>query len=163
MIDYRRRPDPRKSLVGFIVGHVRYAVPITAVKEIVTPTLLTALPRVSDSVSGVADHRGEVVPIVNLRARFGLGPLEEDHKSKWILVDVRGKTVGLAVDQVTDVFGTGGEDLKPAPALGEGHDVRGIIGVTHQGEYLTFVLDVDGFHALVAPLADSALLESGRP
>src|SRR6187397_580947 len=126
----KHRPDPQKSLVGFVVGEVAYAVPISSVKEIVNPTLLTELPHAPAAIAGVADHRGEVIPIIDLRVRFGLPRSAEPRRNKWILIDIQGKRVGLAVDKVTEVFGTGGQELKSPPALGAGDDVRGILGVT---------------------------------
>lgn len=158
MVDGRHRPDPQKSLVGFVVGDVHYAIPIAAVREIVNPVHLTPLPHAPTAVPGVADHRGEVIAVVDLRARFGLAPTSDQRRAKWILVEVEGRTVGLAVDRVTEVFGTGGAELKPAPALGDGDDVRGILGVTNRDSDLVFVLDVDRFEALVSPLAAAGLL-----
>jgi purine-binding chemotaxis protein CheW len=158
----KQRPDPRKSLVGFMVGDVRYAVPIGDVQEIITPTLLTELPHAPDAVAGVADHRGQVIPILDLRARFGLSRLREHHRSKWILVRVDGKTMGLAVDKVTDVFGTGGVDVRPAPSLGGGEDQRGILGVTSHDGQLVFVLDVSRFQALVVDLPAQPRLGMGE-
>lgn len=152
MASTRQRPDPQKSLVGFVVGEVAYAVPITQVREIVNPLVVTPLPHAPPAVVGVSDHRGEVVPIVELRSRFGLPRAPDPRRSKWILVDVQGRTVGLIVDSVTDVFGTGGAQLQPAPQLGAGDDLRGILGVTTYEGRLTFVLDVTRFEALVRPL-----------
>ena len=120
MVSSRHRPDPDKSLVGFLVGSVHYAVPISSVREIVNPLPVTTLPHAPSAVVGVADHRGEVVPVVDLRVRFGLPAAPDSRRSKWILVDIAGRTVGLSVDGVTEVFGTGGAELRPAPALGTG-------------------------------------------
>ncbi len=156
----KHRPDPQKSLVGFVVGEVAYAVAISSVKEIVNPVLLTELPHAPRSVAGVADHRGEVVPIIDLRTRFGLPRLQEHKKGKWILVDVSGKTVGLAVDRVTEVFGTGGAEQRNAPKLGGGEDLRGISGVTTYEGVLTFVLDVSRFEVLYAALQQDYLLDA---
>jgi purine-binding chemotaxis protein CheW len=156
----KHRPDPQKSLVGFVVGDVHYAVPIASVREIVNPLLLTSLPHLPAAVAGVADHRGSVIPVIDLRARFGLPPAHDDKRTKWILVDVERRTVGLVVDGVTEVFGTGGTELKPAPSLGTGDDVRGIVGVTNYDEHLVFVLDVARFEALTAPLEAAGLLDS---
>lgn len=150
MREKKERPDPNKSLVGFIVGDVSYAVPITAVKEIVNPAALTTLPHLPPAVAGVADHRGDVIVVVDLRARFGLGVLQDQARSRWVLVNVAGRSVGLIVDQVTEVFGTGGEQVKSAPALGSGDDKRGIVGVISHGGALTFVLDVSRFESLTA-------------
>ena len=162
MVTDKQRPDPQKSLVGFIVGDVAYAVPISAVKEIITPVSLTELPHAPRSVAGVADHRGEVIPIIDLRVRFGLPRSAEPRRNKWILVDVQGKRVGLAVDRVTEVFGTGGQELKSAPALGSGDDVRGILGVTTYDSRLVFVLDLERFETLTANLDQSGLLEAAK-
>lgn len=148
----KQRPDPQKSLVGFAVGEVHYAVPIGCVKEIINPITLTRLPYAPTAISGVVDHRGEVVPIVDLRARFGMSQYEERRRTKWILVDVNGRTIGLIVDRVTGVFGTGGRSLRPAPNLGGGEDVRGIAGVTSHDGAMVFVLDIERFEALVDAL-----------
>jgi len=165
MSSNKQRPDPQKSLVGFVVGEVAYAVPISSVKEIVNPVLLTELPHAPRAVAGVADHRGEVVPIVDLRIRFGLPRSSDPRKSKWILVGVEGKTVGLAVDRVTEVFGTGGSELRAPPNLGGGEDLRGISGVTIYDGVLTFVLDVSRFEALHTVLPQESMLRAagGQP
>ena len=173
----RQRHDPTKNLVGFLVGDVAYAVRIEAVREIVNPLDVIELPRAPKSVRGVASFRGEVVPVIDLRMRFGLGPIGLHRRNKWIIIDVTprarsaahepapvqpaGRFVALVVDAVTDVFGTGGEDIRPAPALGSGDDVRGIEGVASYGGALVFVLDVRAFNAL----AEATLREnpSSRP
>lgn len=158
----RERPDPQKSLVGFIVGDVGYAVPIGAVKEIINPAALTELPHAPPAVAGVADHRGEVIPIIDLRVRFGLPIGGETSRSKWILIDVQDRTVGLIVDQVTEVFGTGGYGLRPPPVLGGGEDDRGIVGVTTHDGRLTFVLGVERFDTLTEALEPAALLGEAK-
>jgi purine-binding chemotaxis protein CheW len=151
MMQSRLRPDPQKSLVGFAVGDVNYAIPIGFVREIINPITLTRLPHLPDAISGVADHRGEVIPIVDMRTRFGVLLADERRRSKWILVEISGKTVGLIVDRVTGVFGTG-SGLRPAPTLGGGEDVRGIVGVTAHADKMVFVLDVDRIQALTASM-----------
>jgi len=158
---HKGRPDPQKSLVGFAVGDVAYAVPIADVREIVNPLLLTELPHAPSSVVGVADHRGDVIPVVDLRVRFGLRPLPDRQRSKWILVHVEGRLIGLVVDRVLDVFGTSGAEVRPPPSLGGGEDTRGILGVTTYDGALTFVLDVSRFDELVRPVEQGGLL-SGK-
>jgi purine-binding chemotaxis protein CheW len=153
----KQRPDPRKSLVGFVVGDVAYAVPIAQVQEIVAPLGLTELPHAPAAVAGVADHRGQVIPIVDLRARFKLPPLPDRRRAKWILLRSDDRTFGLAVDRVTDVFGTGGVEIRPAPPLGGGEESRGIVGVTSYEGALVFVLDVDRLDALVSSIAPPSM------
>jgi purine-binding chemotaxis protein CheW len=154
----RHRTDPQKNLVGFVVGHVHYAVDISRVREIVNPLGATPLPHTPDEVAGVADHRGEVVPIIDLRARFGLDARQPDRATKWILVSAGKHTIGLVVDAVTEVFGAIGDDIRPTPEVGGRKDVRGILGVaTHNGK-LTFVLDTVRFVEIVESLAASGAI-----
>jgi purine-binding chemotaxis protein CheW len=158
----QERPDPQKSLVGFVVGDIFYAVPIASVREIVNPVPLSDLPHAPEAVAGVADHRGEIVPIIDLRVRFGLAPFSDPRKSKWILIEVQGRGVGLAVDRVTEVFGKGSSEIKPPPQLGSGDDLRGIAGVTTHDGALTFVLEVNQFDILTRPLPEESLRHSMR-
>ena len=164
----RQRHDPTKNLVGFLVGDVAYAVRIEAVREIVNPLDVVELPRAPIAVRGVASFREEVVPVIDLRVRFGL-EITEDRKNKWIIVDVTprarsaahepapiqaaGRFVALVVDSVTEVFGTGGEEIRPAPALGAGDELRGIEGVASYAGGLVFVLDVRAFSAIADAVA----------
>lgn len=155
---FKQRSDPAKSLVGFVVGDVCYAVAIGVVREIVNPGPLTELPHAPPAVIGVVDHRGEVVPIVNLRTRFGLPPAADPRRSKWILIEVEGRSVGLVVDRVTEVFGAAGTEIREAPSLGGGDQERGFAGVVMQDGCLTFVLEVARFHDITRSIADSQLL-----
>jgi purine-binding chemotaxis protein CheW len=159
----RQRHDPSKNLVGFIVGDVHYAISIHRVGEISNPLQLVALPRAPKAVTGVADYRGEVVPVIDLRVRFGLPEEEVTRRTKWIVVDVEGRFVALVVDAVTEVFGTGGQELRPVPSLGGGDDLRGISGVTSHLGTLTFVLDTRRFGELTEALVASGALRSSIP
>lgn len=165
----RYRHDPSKNLVGFLVGPVMYAVRIDLVREIVNPLEVVALPRAPKTVRGVADYRGLVVPVIDLRERFGLPREDASRKTKWVVLDVSGAGLGprqhegaryaaLVVDAVTDVFGYGADGVRPAPPLGEGDELRGIEGVTTVGvgakERLVFVLDSRAFDALASAVLD---------
>ncbi len=152
MHPHRQRHDPSKSLVGFVVGDVQYAVPIARVREISNPLPLVPLPRAPLAVIGVADYRGEVVPVLDVRVRFGLPSLPATRRTKWIMLDVGDRILALVVDAVSEVFGTGGAELKPPPPLGGGEDARGIKGVTNLGQGMVFVLDASRFAALTEPL-----------
>jgi purine-binding chemotaxis protein CheW len=151
----RQRHDPSKNLVGFVVGDVEYAVAIARVKEIVNPLSVVALPHAPPSVVGVADFRGDVIPVVDLRMRFGMTVAAPTRKTKWIVIEESLRFVALVVDGVTEVFGTGGAELRPAPSLGGGEDRRGVVGVTSHGKGLVFVLDTMRLHELTEPLAAS--------
>jgi purine-binding chemotaxis protein CheW len=156
----RHRHDASKSLVGFLVGDVHYALPIAGVREISMPLRMVELPRAPPAVVGVADYRGEVVPVVDLRVRFGHPMAPVTRKTKWIVASVANRSIALVVDAVTDVFGTAGRDLRPAPALGGGEGARGIAAVTnHDG--LVFVLDAARLAELTEPLVDAGQVGPG--
>jgi purine-binding chemotaxis protein CheW len=156
----RLRHDPSKSLVGFLVGDVHYAVPVGRVKEITNPMPLVELPHAPASVAGVADLRGELCAVVDLRQRFGLSPSIRTRKTKWIVVDVETQRAALVVDAVTEVFGTGGTELRAAPALGGGDQARGIAGVTTHSGTLVFVLDTTRIRELVDPIVTQGALSA---
>ena len=165
------QPVPERQLVLFGVGSVVYGLPIERVREVVNPQPIVELPHAPTSIVGVADHRGDVVPVIDLRAKFGLPPLiEADAKRrvKWIMVDVAAsggpqRIVATVVDVVHNVFMTR-DSLRPAPPLGGGEANRGIAGVlsrggtgqaTAQQQYergLIFVLDLEPLRALAEPV-----------
>ena len=164
----KNRHDPTKSLVGFVVADVGYAVPIARVKEIVNPMPIVPVPHAPRQVVGVADYRGEIVPVIDLRVRFGLAAAPDadpgslrSSKGKWVIVDVTGRLVALLVDAVTEVFGTGGMDLRPTPILGGGEDARGFAGVVNYAGALVFVIETSRLSDLVEPLAARGRLGSG--
>jgi purine-binding chemotaxis protein CheW len=138
-----RQEPSQRSLVAFIVGEVRYAIDIAQVREIVTPLPLTILPHAPQGLAGVADHRDQVVPIVDLRIRFNL-PERTDatKKVKWILVGIAEKTVGLVVDDVLGVLRIPSTDFRSAPDLGSGDDKRAISSVTTHDKRLVFILEL---------------------
>jgi purine-binding chemotaxis protein CheW len=123
-------------------------VPIKYVREITNPMRVTALPKAPPIVLGVADHRGEVITIIDLRVHFGLPPRESSTRAKWIVLQLAGEPVGLAVDAVTEVFGTQGEQLRDAPQTAGVAD-QGILGVLSRDQSLVFVVDVERFVTLV--------------
>jgi purine-binding chemotaxis protein CheW len=138
-----RRGDRTKNLVGFQVGDVQYAVEILRVREIINPLPMVQLPKSPKVIIGVADHRGEVVPILDLRTRFGIERADDTRRTKWVIVGVNGRSVGLVVDAVTDVFGTLPEAQRAVPQLGSGDEARGISAVYMHDRQLVFVIDVE--------------------
>ncbi|MBX7197200.1 MAG: chemotaxis protein CheW [Sandaracinaceae bacterium] len=158
---------PERKLVLFGVGTVVYGLPIERVREVVNPLEIIPLPHAPPSVVGVTDHRGEVVPVVDLRSRFDLPPVdgaEAHRRRKWIMVDVgepgAPRPIAAVVDAVHSVH-LSRDPLRPAPPLGAGEDTRGIVGVLGtskdaSGEGgLIFVLDLGRLRALVEPLGRS--------
>lgn len=153
----RRRGDRSKNLVGFTIADVHYAIDIFRVREILNPLPIVPLPHAPPSVLGVADHRGEVVPILDVRRRFGLPSASTTRRTKWIVVELSDRLVGLVVDSVTDVFGAGEPDQRSVPEIGVGDAARGIAAIYAYGGKLVFVLDVDRVAAVAEVLDMNAL------
>jgi len=148
--DPRAEAAEQTGLVVFVVGTAWYAVRIDEVREIVVPMPITALPHRPEGIAGVCDHRGEVVPIIDLRAVFGLGPADRPKKVKWVLVEVAGRTVGLVADDVFGVVRVGSGDLRRPPELAPGPLTRAISKVAAHDGKLLFVLDVSHFDQIAA-------------
>lgn len=162
----RRRGNRSKNLVGFTIANVYYAVDIFRVREILNPLSIVPIPHAPPAVLGVADHRGEVVPILDVRTRFGLPTVKATRRTKWIVVELENRIVGLVVDSVTDVFGTSEPDQRGVPEIGVGDAARGIAAVYSYAGHLVFVLDVDRIAAVTEVLdmgAIQMLMESREP
>lgn len=152
-MERQRRKDPSKNLVECIVGDVRYGVTIGVVREIVNPLPTVALASAPPWIAGVADYREEVVPVLDLRARFGVKS-DTTPKTKWVVVRSDDVSFALVVDAVTEVFRSG--ELRPAPPLGHGAEVRSLEGVTTHESAMVFVLDVGRLAALVEASTDDS-------
>jgi purine-binding chemotaxis protein CheW len=132
-----------RNLVGFEVGGILYAVDLKRVREIVRPAPTLALPHLPEVVTGVVDHRGDVVPVVDLRKYFGVTPSAEERRVRWIIVTRGERLFGLCVDRVNDVFGVLEADARELPALSDHPAARAIRAAYGQAGRLLFVVDVD--------------------
>lgn len=159
MASNRNQANSSKNLVGFEVAGVCYAIEILRVREIMRPLPTLVLPHVPESVVGVVDHRGDVVPIIDLRTCFGVKQSGRDKDVRFI-VAIRGdRLVGLVVDKVTEVFGALESSARDVPQIARGEQARGIKAVySHRGR-LVFVLDVDRLTAIAEELGPA--LEAG--
>jgi purine-binding chemotaxis protein CheW len=149
-----------KNLVGFEVAGVCYAIEIQRVREIVRPLPTLVLPHVPDAVIGVVDHRGDVVPIIDLRRRFAVTQQGRDKDVRFIIATRGTRLVGLVVDKVTEVFGAAGTASRDLPQIAAGEQARGIKAVYSHRDKLVFVLDVDRLTAIADEIA---LPEAGAP
>lgn len=143
----RARSEAQRTFVGFSVGDIAYALDVAYVVQIINPVPIDLLPYLPHAVIGVADFRGVVVPIIDLRQRFNLGPVDEG-RPKWLVVR-SGQAVGaLIVDDVQDVFGVPLSEIRPAPRVGD-DDQRGLGGVLQHRGRMTFVLDLTKLQPLL--------------
>ena len=107
----------RVQLCTFRIGGEDYAVDIMRVREIIQPLPITPVPRAPAFVEGVVRLRGEVIPVVDVRKRFGLPPGPASRKTKFLVVHVAGRRLGLVVDEVCEVVRLRRAEIRPAPAL----------------------------------------------
>ena len=156
----RRKHDlTGKSLVGFEVGGVRYALDIRRVREIMRPMPLLSLPHVPETIVGVVDHRGDVVPVIDLRRRFGLQPLGRERDARWIVVERGERLFGLAVDRVDEVFGVEDSIERALPKIGAGERARGMQAAYLHAGRLVFVLDVDELTAVADAIEVAEMMQ----
>ena len=107
----------RVQLCTFRIGGEDYALDIMRVREIIQPLPITPVPRAPAFVEGVVRLRGEVIPVVDVRKRFGLPPSPPTRKTKFLVVHVAGRRLGLVVDEICEVLRLRRDEIRPAPAL----------------------------------------------
>ncbi len=131
----------------FIIAQEEYGVDILRVQEIKGWSKTTPIPNTPDYIKGVMNLRGAIVPIIDLRERFGLPPLEYGPMTVVIVVSVfseeRERLMGVVVDAVSDVYNVKPDDLKPAPDLGGKLRSEFVKGLATVDEKLMIVIDID--------------------
>lgn len=120
-----------------------YGLEILRVQEIKGYSKVTPLPNTPREIRGVMNLRGTVVPIIDLRCRFGLTEAEYTRFTVIIVVNVGVKIVGLVVDAVSDVLNVSAREMVPAPDLGAGVDTSFMTGMARAGDRLITLLNVD--------------------
>jgi purine-binding chemotaxis protein CheW len=130
------------QVVTFRLGQDEYGVDILKVQEINRMTEITSMPKAAFSVEGVINLRGKVIPVVNLRKRFGLESKEIDSQSRIIVVDV-GSTVGLIVDSVSEVLRIPSDLIEPPPPITGSRGSEYIMGIGKLQDRLIILLDID--------------------
>jgi purine-binding chemotaxis protein CheW len=150
-------PDAEQYLTFQLAGQT-YGVEILRVQEIKGWEKPTRLPHSPQHVQGVINLRGAVVPILDLRRRFGLGETEYGRTTVVIVVkvdSVRGElTAGIVVDAVCEVCNISAEDLRPPPEVGSPIDADFVRGLAMVGDGMLVLLDV--VHLVTRTLSDPA-------
>jgi purine-binding chemotaxis protein CheW len=106
------------QFITFTLGAEEYGVDIMAVQEIKGWTATTAIPNAPPFMRGVINLRGIIVPIVDLRARFGMTPIEPSNMHVVIIITTGGRTTGLLVDAVSDIISVAPDAIRPVPEIG---------------------------------------------
>ncbi|SFV56303.1 Positive regulator of CheA protein activity (CheW) [hydrothermal vent metagenome] len=143
----QNRPDEAYTedvvqLVGFIIGEEEYAVPILSIQEIIKPIGWTRVPQTPDYVLGVFNLRGSVIPLIDLRRKFGLPPKKQDEETRFIVMKNGDDVAGFVIDRLTMALRLAKKDIGPAPDTVDGDDTI-IEGVGKRENNILTILKVD--------------------
>lgn len=143
MEETTKKVDQERQLVVFRLYGEEFGVEITKVREIIKPREITKLPHTADFIQGVTNLRGEVIPVIDLRLRFGVETTELTESSRIIIVDINDNRVGLTVDDVAEVLRISEADIDPPPRMVAGLKAEYLQGIGKIGNRLLILLDVD--------------------
>ncbi len=135
--------DEGSQFLTFNLGDELYGVDILRVQEIKGYTTVTKIPNTPPHIKGVLNLRGTIVPIIELRTKFGMPTIDYTAFTVIIVVVVRDKVMGLVVDSVSDVLNIDRKDIQPPPQFGVMVDVSFLNGVGKSGGTLVAILDMD--------------------
>lgn len=126
----------------FMLRGYRYAVPILAVQEIRRYSAPTPLPNVPSYVLGLINLRGTVIPVFDLRLRFGNPDPTYDHLTVIVIVKVGERNVGIVADDVVKVIPMTRELVRPSPTMASHIDISFVLCLLRDGEDIVTLLDV---------------------
>jgi purine-binding chemotaxis protein CheW len=131
------------QLVTFSIDGEEFGVEILKVQEIIRMMDITRVPRAPRFVEGVINLRGKVIPIVDLRKRFGLEPRKRDKDTRIIVIEISSMIVGFIVDSVSEVLRIPASTIEPSPPVVSSLDSEYISGVGKLEDRLLILLDLD--------------------
>ena len=131
-----------QQLVVFELANEHYGVDIAAVESIIKMQAITTVPHAPAFVEGVTNLRGTVLPVIDLRKRFGLQQAPVDRNSRIVVVVMDGLKVGLVVDAVSEVMSVQDETVEPPPPMVASVDTAFITGIAKTGDRLVILLDI---------------------
>ena len=130
------------SYVLFELAGATYALPSRQIQQLDMVSTPTPVPNAPPFVDGVVSVRGQVIPAVSLRARFGFPRVAHDVRSRLVIVRAHGRTVGLIVDSAREFANIAPDDIKPLPEGIGGTSGRYLLGIAQKGERLLLIVDV---------------------
>ena len=130
------------QVVGFNLGNEEYGVDIAQVKEINRIVAITHVPRAPHFMEGVINLRGQLIPIIDLRTRFGMPRAEHTKNTRIIVTEIGTKQVGMVVDAVSEVHWLDNSQIEEAPEMMSGVDTEYIKGVGKKDDRLVILLDL---------------------
>lgn len=131
------------EVLAFRLGQEEYGVDILKVQEIRGHDPVTRIANAPAFIEGVVNLRGIIVPIVDLRLRFGIAASRERPRVV-VILNVLGRVIGMVVDSVSDVVRLGPDDIRPAPEMGGGFGADFLLGLGTIDERMLILLDIEG-------------------
>jgi purine-binding chemotaxis protein CheW len=131
----------------FTLADEEYGIGILKIKEIIGMMPITAVPKTPHYVKGVINLRGKVIPVIDLRLRFGMESIEYTERTCIIVVEIAGETgkvmIGIVVDTVSEVLNIKGDDIEETPAFGTRLNTDYISGMAKMDDGVKILLDID--------------------
>ena len=131
----------------FVLGSEQFAISIIKVREIIGLTPITPIPGTPDYLRGVINLRGKVIPVIDLRLKFGMKPKEDTERTCIIVVHItrtgQEMTMGIIVDEVSDVLTINQDQIEPAPSFGANIRTDFILGMGKVDQKVVTMLDID--------------------
>ncbi len=143
----RAAADCAGKYLTFVLQDEVYGIGIKKVKEIIGLMTIATIPQTPDFIKGVINLRGKVIPVVDLRSRFGMAKTDDTDRTCIIVVEVDKDRstipVGILVDEVSEVLHIRGCDIDRTPSFGVQLDTAFILGMARIGEAVKVLLDID--------------------
>ena len=137
--------DATREVLVFILGSEEYGVDILKVQEIRGYEKVTPIPAAPAYLKGVMNLRGIIVPVIDMRIKFGLDDPRYDTFTVVVILRIAGRVIGIVVDGVSDVLQLAAGDVKAAPQLGTVVDGSFLAGIATQGERMVLIIDIEKF------------------
>ncbi len=135
------------KFLTFKLGEENFAIPILKIKEIIGMMTVTKVPRLPDFIKGVVNLRGKIIPVVDLRLKFGMEERSYDERTQIIVMEIQSengtKTNGIVVDTVQEVMDIPLENIETPPQYGANVDQEFLKGMGKVKEQVIMMLDVD--------------------
>ena len=131
------------KFLTFFLDDEEYGLEILKVREIIGMMGITPVPRTPTFIRGVINLRGKVIPVVDLRLKFGMEAIEQTSETCIIVVQAEGMEMGSVVDKVSEVLDIAGEDIEDAPSFGEDLKTDYILGIGKSEDKVKLLLDID--------------------
>lgn len=131
------------QLVSFVIENEEFGVDILKVQEIIRTVEITRVPKAPNFVEGVINLRGKIVPVIDLRKRFGIAEKEHDNETRIVVVELVDKVVGFLVDRVKEVIRVEKSVIEPPPELTTSIDSNYITGVAKLQDRLLILLELN--------------------